>query len=163
MQRNCLVIAAALIPAFVALNCTADARGGGAKEHSFAPEHVGNLPADIQLRLAARERACGGKAAAGHYFSTTLVAGGLHFRSLHFEEFSCANRGAICRVGGCLHEVYLESGGRSHLVFSAYVQDLKMTNPGGIAILEVYGTSGQQMLRWNGRSFVPVRSLAKGQ
>lgn len=162
MQGNRLVLIAACIPALAAFNGTAVARGSFAQEHPFAAEHINQLPADIRRGLTSRARACGSKVAAAHYFSTTIEADGLRFRSLHFEEFACEAPGAICQPGGCLHEIYLESGGRSRLVFSTYARELRMTNHGGIAGLEVLGNSVRRMLRWNGRSFVPLRSYGKG-
>ena len=138
------------------------ARGSSSSERPWAAEHVDNLPPDIRRAVATREAACGNKAAAGHYFSVSIVAGGLRFRSLHFEDFACANRASICNAQGCLHEVYLESRGRNRLVFSVRASDLKMTDGAGAGIEVNYGTSSQ-FYRWNGARFAPasVRSLAR--
>jgi hypothetical protein len=140
----------------------ASARGSMATERPWASEHIEGLPADIRRDIVARERACGNAAAAGHYFSVSIEAGGRRFVSLHFEDFVCANRAAVCNSGGCLHEVYLESGGRHRLVFSVRARDVKMTD-GAAAGLEVnYGTSNR-FFRWNGARFVPAsaRSMAR--
>lgn len=90
-------------------------RGSCATENPWAPEHIEGLPPDIRRGILARERACGGKAAAAHYFSVSIEAGGCRFVPLHFEDFACANRAAVCNGGGCMHEVYLESHGRHRL------------------------------------------------
>ena len=131
------------------------ARGSSSSERPWAAEHIDNLPPDIRRRIAARETACGNQAAAGHYFSVSIVAGGLRFRSLHFEEFACVNRASLCNARGCLHEVYLESGGRHRLVFSARAHDLKMIDGAAAGIEVNYGTSNQ-LFRWNGTRFVPA-------
>ena len=140
----------------------APARGSMATERPWAAEHIEGLPADIRRGVLARERACGNSAAAAHYFSVSIVAGGQRFISLHFEDFVCANRAAVCNAGGCLHEVYLESGGRHRLVFSARARDLKMTD-GAAAGIEVNHGTSNQFFTWNGARFVPAsaRSLAR--
>ena len=132
-----------------------------ASERPYAAAHIDLLPQDIRHGLGRLERPCGGKAAATHYFSTTIDAGGLHFRSLHFENFACERREVVCRADGCLHEIYLERSGHSRRVYSAYVDDTKLINYGGTAGLEVAG-GRYQLLRWNGHAFAPVRSLGKG-
>jgi hypothetical protein len=117
----------------------ATARGGFATDNPWAAEHIEGLPLDIRRGIVARERACGSKAAAGHYFSVSIEAGGRHFVSLHFEDFACAVRAAVCNGGGCLHEVYSESSGRHRLVFSTRARDLRMFEDRGAVGLEVMG------------------------
>lgn len=134
----------------------AQARGGMATERPQAAEHIEALPADLRRGLAARERACGNAAAAGHYFSVSIPAGGQRFESLHFEDFVCTNRATICNAAGCLHEVYLESGGRHRLVFSARAGEVRLTNDAGIAGIVVIQESATQLFRWNGHSFTPA-------
>lgn len=136
------------------------AKSGIAREQPYATEHIDRLPGVIQRSLDRLKRACGERAAATHYFSTTIAAGGLQFRSLHFENFACGRREGVCRPNGCLHQIYLEQDGRSRRVFSAYVGDVKLINVGNTIGLEV--TNGQYaILRWNGQAFVPLHSSGK--
>lgn len=139
-------------------------RAGGsmATERPWASEHIEALPADIRRGIVARERACGNAAAAGHYFSVSIEAGGRRFLSLHFEDFACTNRAALCNGGGCLHEVYLESWGRHRLVFSARARDVRLTNDGGAAGIEVTQGASKKLFRWNGRSFAPSGNVRNG-
>ena len=137
------------------------ARGGFATENPWASEHIEGLPADLRRGILARARACGNAAAAAHYFSVSIEAGGQRFVSLHFEDFYCANRATVCN-GGCLHEVYLESGGRHRLVFSARARDTRLTNDGGIAGIEVVHGASKKSFRWNGRRFVPAGTGRNG-
>jgi hypothetical protein len=130
------------------------ARGSFATENPWAPEHIEGLPAEIRRGIFARERACGSAAAAGHYFSVSIMAGGRRFVSLHFEDFACANRAAVCHGGGCLHEVYLESRGRHRLVFSVRARDLRMFEDGGAVGLVVTGGKSDRFFRWDGHRFV---------
>ncbi|WP_233024206.1 hypothetical protein [Rhodopseudomonas boonkerdii] len=139
------------------------ARGSMATERPWASEHVEGLPADIRREVVARGRACGNAAAAAHYFSVSIEAGGRRFVSLHFEDLACTNRAAVCDGGGCLHEIYLESGGRHRLVFSVRTRDVRLRKEGGVAGIEVdYGTT-HKIFRWNGARFVSVSAglLAK--
>lgn len=113
------------------------AKSGIARERPYAAEHINRLPGDIQRGLDRLKRTCGERAAATHYFSTTIAARGLHFRSLHFENFACGRREGVCRPNGCLHEIYLVRDGRSRRVFSAYVGDVKLINVNSTIGLEV--------------------------
>jgi hypothetical protein len=61
-----------------------------------------------------------------------------------------------------LHEVYLESGSRHRLVFSAHARDVKLTNDAGIAGIEVTRGASKVPFRWNGRSFVPAGTRRNG-
>lgn len=153
-KRLAWMILAGLVGA-AATTGAAVARGGVARDDPFAGEHIDMLPGDIRSGLARLQAACGGKAAATHYFSTTIDAGGESFRSLHFEDFACPGRAAVCKPTGCLHEIYRVTGGRSRRVFSAYVQDVRMVDLGGVAGLVVTG-SAIRVLRWNGRAFVGI-------
>ena len=135
-----------------------DARGSTSGENPWSVEHVGGLPADIRSGVDARARACGDTPAARHYFSTSITAGGRLFRSLHFEEFACGNRAAVCTVDGCLHEIYLESKGRYRRVFSTYAGDMKMGSEGGVLVIEVTGGKSSGRYRWDSNRFVLVGS-----
>lgn len=155
-------IAGALFLASLLTSGQAQARGSAATERPWASEHIEALPADLRRGIIARERACGNAAAAGHYFSVSMEAGGQRFVSLHFEDFACQKRAAVCNADGCLHEVYLELRGRQRLVFSAHALDLKMTDAGGVAGIEVVANASRRFLRWDGHRFVPVGRLGNG-
>lgn len=152
---------AALLLASLLACGQSSARGSFATENPWASEHIEGLPADIRRGIFARARACGSTAAAGHYFSVSIEAGGRRFVSLHFEDFACADRAAVCN-GGCLHEVYLESRGRHRLVFSVRARDLKMTDGGAAGIEVNYGTSSQ-FFRWDGTRFVPASATSRSR
>ena len=94
-------------------------------------------------------------------FSVSIVAGGLQFTSLHFEEFACTNRASLCNAHGCLHEVYLEAGGRHRLVFSARARDVRLSNDGGVAGIEVNYGASNQFFRWDRTRFVPAAAMSR--
>jgi hypothetical protein len=138
------------------------ARGSFATENIWAAEHVDALPADIRREISKLERVCGTKASATHYFAVSIEAGGQRFISLHFEDFACGNRAAVCNADSCLHEVFAESQGHHRLVFSTNARDLRMTKAGDIASFEVTRGASKELFRWNGRSFVPAGTVRNG-
>lgn len=129
-------------------------RGGVASENPWAAEHIEGLPIDIRKHVEGHARECGNPAAAAHYFSVSIEASGRRFYAQHFEELSCNRRAAVCRPEGCLHEVFLDNGGRQRQVFSIYARDIKLTNDGGTAGIEVVTDAGVRRYAWNGRRFV---------
>jgi hypothetical protein len=94
------------------------ARGGLAAEDRWNPHHISDLPAEIQNAVA---RVCGRSPKAEHRFagyfenSRRIV--------LHFEHLSCASSGALCTQAGCLHQVYVSTGGNYRLLRSFYAPE----------------------------------------
>jgi len=131
----------------------AQSRGGVATERPWAPEHVESLPPDIRKDVEGHARACGNPPAAGHYFSVSIEGSGLRFWAQHFEDFACERRASVCRPEGCLHEVFADDGRRQRHVFSIYARDIKLTNEGGIAGIEVFDHASVRLFVWNGRRF----------
>jgi len=95
------------------------ARGGGLHlfDPPLNPQHINGLPAEVRSTLAPM---CRG-AQAQHQFagysqnSRTLV--------LHFEHLHCNARRAFCTQAGCLHQVYVSTGGRYRLLRSYYAPE----------------------------------------
>lgn len=157
MMRSFQVRAACVLPLLAAaLWCgEAVARASGlATEHPLAAEHIEGLPPDIRGDALGQSRACGNRAAAAHYFSVSIQAGGSRFISLHFEDFVCMNRSAVCTDGLCLHRLYLDTHGRQRLVFSTRAREITMFNDGNTVGLEVVGGPSAGYYRWQGRRFV---------
>jgi hypothetical protein len=149
--------AVCLVAATLGIMVPARAAASFATENPWAAEHIDKLPPDIRREVSRHERVCGSNALAGHYFAVSIEGRGQRFISLHFENFSCANRAQVCRGNACLHEIFAESGGRHRLVFGSYVDDVKMINEGGVVGLEVSHGGQRHILRWDGRGFVPVK------
>lgn len=133
------------------------ARGGLATEAPWAPEHIEGLPPDIRKDVEGHAKACGNRPAAGHYFSLSIEGSGLRFRAQHFDDFACEKRAVVCRPEGCLHEVFVDDGRRQRHVFSVYARDIKLTNEGGVAGIEVFEDAGVRRFVWNGGRFVAQR------
>ena len=94
-------------------------RGGGLHllDPTLNPQHINGLPVEVRNALT---RACRG-AQAQHQFarysqnSQVLV--------LHFEHFRCGDGRATCTRAGCLHQVYVSTGGRYRLSKSYYAPE----------------------------------------
>lgn len=150
-----------LVALMVCLVSATVAEAGGARgmgqEHPFAAEHIEGLPAEVRRAVLTYERACGGKAAATHYFAVSIDTPAQSFLSLHYEDFSCPNRGTICTAAGCLHEVFAGRGAGYRRVFSVYAEDVRLTKTDGVAGLEVRRGGAMQYYQWNGSGFAPAR------
>lgn len=137
-----------------------EARGAMAAEDLWAAVHIDGLPPDIRRNLSKHVRRCGGPKAL-HYFSRYLSPRGSRhqFVSLHFEEFSCRDRAAICTSEDCLHQVYVSTGAGYRLVFEARVKELELKIIDGTPAIEIScawpaGMECARVLRWNGSAFV---------
>lgn len=150
---NKLLSAVLIVAVSIVARSPSLARSGFASENPLAAEHIDALPTDIRRSVTQREQACG-KAAAGHYFSTSIDASGRRFIALHFEKFYCPGSRTICNAG-CLHEVFLETGGRHIRVFAAHAEEITMTNAGGVAGLEMLHGGRRTLFQWNGGRFKP--------
>jgi hypothetical protein len=107
---------------------SAQARSGGAPpEDRWNPQHIGGLPLEIRNAIAPYARVCGGSLAAEHSFVRYFQRGTAKLIGLHFEHLRCNNRAAVCTAAGCLHQVYISTGGRYRLLRSSYVPELDLT------------------------------------
>ncbi|MCK1616436.1 hypothetical protein IVA96_07150 [Bradyrhizobium sp. 159] len=129
----------------------ANARGSMASERPWAAEHIEGLPKDLRRHVEGHANACGNPPAAAHYFSVFIEASGMRFRAQHFEDFACARPSLVCHPSGCLHEVFVDDGRHQRLVFSVYACDMKLTNEGGTAGIQVGDAAGVRSFAWNGR------------
>jgi hypothetical protein len=157
MKRLSIILAGSIL-LFSAMTEQARSGSSTATERPWAPGHVERLSGDIRRDVTGHAKACGNLPAATHYFSVSIDASGLRFHAQHFEDFACANRSTICRPNGCLHEVFVDDGRRQRLVFSIFARDMKLTNNGDVAGIEVFETGGVRSFVWNSRRFLPSNS-----
>jgi hypothetical protein len=107
---------------------SAQARGGRIQPgDGWNPQHLSVLPAEIRNAIAPYARVCGGPLAAEHSFARYFQRGNAKLIGLHFEHFRCGDRAAVCKAAGCLHQVYISTGGRYRLLRSSYVPELDLT------------------------------------
>jgi hypothetical protein len=102
--------------------------GGTPPEDRWTPQHIGGLPLEIRNAIAPYARVCGGPLAAEHSFARYFQSGTAKLIGLHFEHLRCSNRATVCTAAGCLHQVYISTGGRYRLLRSLYVPELDLTD-----------------------------------
>jgi hypothetical protein len=86
----------------------------GNADHPWNPEHIDHLPLEVRNAIS---RLCGPSPRAAHYFAT--YSANSRFLNLHFEHSRC-ERERVCSPAGCLHQVYVLSGGHYRLLKSYY-------------------------------------------
>jgi hypothetical protein len=107
---------------------SAEARSGGTPpEDRWNPQHIGGLPVEIRNAIVPYARVCGGSLAAEHSFVRYFQSGTAKLIGLHFEHLRCADRAAVCKAVGCLHQVYISTGGKYRLLRSLYVPEFDLT------------------------------------
>ena len=91
------------------------AKGGSFRtEDRYNPQHIEGLPSE--LRKAVMHKCSTPKAL--HEFAQ--YSEHLGRITLHYEHFYCGERDSFCNASGCLHEVYISSGGHYRLLRSYY-------------------------------------------
>ena len=94
------------------------ARGGlHLLDPAWNPQHINALPAGVRNALTQMCR----DSQAEHQFAS--YSQNLRVLVLHFEHFHCGNRGALCTQSGCLHQVYVSTGGHYRLLRSYRASD----------------------------------------
>jgi hypothetical protein len=94
------------------------ARGGlHLLDPSLNPQHINGLPAEVRNALA---HMCRG-AQAQHQFAG--YSQNLRTLVLHFEHLHCADHDTFCTHAGCLHQVYISTGGRYRLLRTYYAPE----------------------------------------
>jgi hypothetical protein len=97
---------------------TAFARGSlGNSDPPWNAEHIDHLPEEVRKAVT---RLCGQPPNAAHYFAT--YSENSRLISLHFEHYHCPTNKTLCTQAGCLHQVYVLSGGHYRLLRSCYRQ-----------------------------------------
>jgi len=126
MLRRLQLILTLILLALAGIN-PATARGAMPAEDRWNLQHIAGLPAEIRSAIAKYASLCGGTLAAEHAFALYYRRGAVNLIGLHFEHLRCDNRAAICTANGCLHQVYVSTGGQYHLLSSSYMPELDLT------------------------------------
>jgi len=88
--------------------------GGMHAEDPWNPQHVNGLPPEIRSVLGHMCAAPRAQHQFAGYFQNSRVL------VLHFERLRCGDRAAYCTQAGCLHQVYVSTGGGYRLLRSYY-------------------------------------------
>ena len=115
MSAESRAIATAILLTFICHTSPAVARSSpGTADHPWNAEHIDHLPLEVRNAIS---RLCGPSSRAAHYFAT--YSANSRFLNLHFEHSRCPSQ-KVCTEVGCLHQVYVLSGGRYRLLKSYY-------------------------------------------
>ncbi|MEW6449114.1 MAG: hypothetical protein AB1490_00560 [Pseudomonadota bacterium] len=107
---------------------SASAHGAAMRtEDQWDARHISQLPSEVRIMAEARIRACGGTPAASHSFTRYLTRGRVQLIGLHYEHARCGGQPVFCNASGCLHQIYVSTGGRFRLLQSLYVPELDLT------------------------------------
>jgi len=98
-------------------NTSASAKGTGRTENLYDPQHFESLPAEIRSVIT---RLCSGsEPRAMHIFAE--YSEGAQTVTLHYERLYCVGRDiSFCKPDGCLHQLFVLSGGHYRLERSYY-------------------------------------------
>ena len=110
-----LAIIIGLLLGFIDYASPSFARGGINSDDPWNPEHIDQLPTEIRHALG---RMCGQSMRADHYFVRYLENS--RMIELHFEHFRCGDKDPLCTQSGCLHQIFVLSDGKYHLLKSYY-------------------------------------------
>lgn len=132
----------------------------GSTDEDHLPRRVDMLPVGIRKTLDPHTTVCGSDPRAGHYFTVSVKESGREFRALHFDEFACERRSAVCQPEGCLHEIYLVNGVEHRLVFRTYAREIRITNENGTVRVDVFANGRKRVLIWQKSGFMDVRYLS---
>jgi hypothetical protein len=83
-------------------------------EDRYNPQHIDSLPSEVRNTILHR---CG-QPKALHNFARYFD--NLNRIVLHFEHLICDGDGTYCTPSGCLHQVWVSTGGHYRLVRSYY-------------------------------------------
>ncbi|MFG3757073.1 hypothetical protein, partial [Klebsiella pneumoniae] len=74
------------------------------------------------------------------------------FIALHFEDFACAERAAICNAAGCRHDIYVSAGGPYRRVLRLQARDVTLTSRDGKVGLDISPATAEppSTLVWDG-------------
>jgi hypothetical protein len=89
---------------------SAFARSSMTAEVRWNAQHISQLPSEIRDAIT---RLCNQPSRAEHYFASYFQNSRLI--KLHFEHFRCGDR-TLCTQSGCLHQVYVLTGGHYRLL-----------------------------------------------
>lgn len=125
-------------------------------EDPWNPAHIEVLPREVRATVEHFGRVCGSPVAGLRLFSRYIQdrVTGDKFISLHFEDLRCANKPAVCKAQGCLHQVYVSKGGPYRLIMSLYVPEIEFKLIDGSTAVEIKSDGIIEPcfrdFRWNG-------------
>lgn len=140
----------------------ANARAAGMAQGKFSPlsdERMQQLPPAIHKAFKAAQRRCMDDSINVRTGYLRYIKGsrGEEFVAIHFDQFGCSNRDALCSPKGCPHRVFLSRGGTFREVWRGDVLEIDMSIDSGVPSIDVDcsrdGSFCRYQMRWNGKRF----------
>lgn len=151
------------IALMVCLTATgAMARASGLAQGRFSPlsyQSLQRLPAAIHKAFKSAQLLCGDDAinVRTGFLRYLQGSGGEEFVAVHFDQFGCSNRDALCSPNGCLHRVFVSKGGKHREVWRGDVFEIDMSIELGVPSIDVDCSRAASFCRyqmqWNGKRF----------
>lgn len=108
------LLAIGLLALFIQATSAFARSGGPVHEDPWNRQHIDGLPSEVRSVLAGLCRSPRAEHQFASYFQNSRVL------VLHFEHWRCGDRGPLCTNRGCLHQVYISTGGLYRLLKSCY-------------------------------------------
>ena len=151
------------IALMVCLTATgAMARASGLAQGRFSPlsyQSLQRLPPAIHKALKAAQLVCRDDVISVRTGFLRYLKGsmGEEFIAIHFDQFGCSNRDALCSPKGCLHRVFISRAGMPREVWRGDVFEIDMSIEAGVRSIDVDCSRGGSFCRyemqWNGKRF----------
>lgn len=152
-----------LIALIVCLTATgANARAAGmaqGRSSTLSYEQLQRLPPVIHKAFKAAQLVCMDDAINVRTGYLRYLKGprGEEFIAVHFDQFGCSNREALCSPKGCPHRVFLSRGNMHREVWRGDVFEIDMSIDSGVPSIDVdcsrAGTFCRYQKQWNGKRF----------
>jgi hypothetical protein len=152
-----------LIALMVCLTATgANARAAGMAQgisSTLSYERLQRLPPVIHKAFKAAQLLCMDDAISvrAGYLRYLKGSRGEEFIAIHFDQFGCSNREALCSPKGCLHRVFLSRRGMHREVWRGDVFEIDMSIDSGVPSIDVdcsrAGTFCRYQKQWDGKRF----------
>lgn len=140
----------------------ANARASGMAQGKFSPlsnEHLQRLPPAIHKAFKSAQLLCRDDTinVRTGYLRYLKGSSGDEFVAIHFDQFACSNRDALCSPNGCLHRVFVSRGGKYREVWRGDVFEIDMSIDSGVPSVNVDCSRGgsfcRYQMQWNGKRF----------
>ncbi|MFB9267345.1 hypothetical protein ACFFWD_30060 [Bradyrhizobium erythrophlei] len=128
------VLLSMLVLVLVSASADAFSTTAGDRWSDLRDERLQQLPSAVRAALLNAQKACGEEriSVRSGFIRYLKNTNGSELIALHFDQFHCANRSALCTSSGCLHQIFLARRGVVHReVWHGHVQEVDLTDRGG--------------------------------
>lgn len=141
----------------------AQARASGIAQGGWSylsSEQMSRFPAAVRLALKSAQDLCGGEATRIRTGFLRYLPGpdGQEFTTIHFEHFECSGKDLLCSPSGCLHRLFVTTGGgMQREIWRGHIREIDMSNESGVPSIDFdcgqNGSFCHFQRKWNGTQF----------